>query len=288
LAIFSGCKHIDDNINGNDKRITFTGTASDGEVYSLKVANNEVKEGDNYELFVKSKGKTSCTGKVKAVESSVEGTILILAPSKAPATTFNVTVYNLTITVIVGTITYDDKSKSVAPGAFAIGSEKQYIDDRGNTITIPGGAVSCAMRVVSFTHGTPWTNDSRAMDPNKILGIPDYDPDARINYITLGNAGVIVLEFGVYITDGPGNDIYVFEIGPDVEATKVEISENLANWIYVGDAYGSLSGVDINGKIPAGGKYRYVRLTDLITYQGGEWAGADVDAVAIMYPSLIK
>jgi len=155
-----------------------------------------------------------------------------------------------------------------------------FTDTRGNQVTIPGGAKSCATRVVEFIHGAPWTSDPRAMDPQEILGAPDYDKAKDTNYVTLGNNGVIVLEFDVYIYDGPGNDIYVFEIGPDVEATKVEVSNDLVNWIYVGDADGSISGVDMNGKVPADGRYKYVRLTDLVTVRGGSWAGADIDAVA--------
>ena len=155
-----------------------------------------------------------------------------------------------------------------------------FKDSRGNEVTIPGGAKSCAIKVVSFTPGNPWTSVANAMDPKEILGAPDYISVDDGNFITLGNYGEIVLEFGVYLYDGPGNDIYVFEIGPDVEATKVEVSNDLKNWIHVGDAAGSISGVDMNGKVPADGKYKYVRLTDLCTVKGGTWPGADIDAVA--------
>jgi hypothetical protein len=188
----------------------------------------------------------------------------------------------------VGTITFTNNTTTTGPGAFAIGSDKEYTDTRGNIVIIPGGAVSCAVRVVSFTHGSPWTADSYAMDPNLILGEPDRDKATgdETNAITLGADGVIIIEFGVYFTDGPGNDIYVFEVGPDVEATKVEVSADLQTWIYIGDAEGSLSGVDFAGKIQTGGKYKYVRLTDLHTYPSGPWPGADIDAVAIMHPTL--
>lgn len=154
-----------------------------------------------------------------------------------------------------------------------------FKDSRGNEVTIPGGAKSCAVKVVKFTKGVPWTTNPKAMDPQDILGTPDYNP-TDLNHLTLGNNGVVVLEFGVYIYDGPGNDIYVFEVGPDVEATKVEVSSDLVNWIYVGDANGSISGVDMNGKVPADGRYKYVRLTDLVTVKGGGTPGADIDAVA--------
>jgi len=158
-----------------------------------------------------------------------------------------------------------------------------FTDSRGNEVVIPYGAMSCATKVISFTHGSPWTSDAKAMDPNKILGAPDYDKQTDENYICLGAYGEIVLEFGVYITEGEGNDIYVFEIGPDVEATKVEVSNDLQNWVYVGDADGSVSGVDMKGKVPVGAKYRYVRLTDMEA-MSSSWTGADVDAVAAVHP----
>ena len=154
-----------------------------------------------------------------------------------------------------------------------------FTDYRDNRILIPGGAKSCVTEVVDFIPGTPWTSDPRAMDPLKIIGAPDYDYYNDENYVTLGKHGVIVLKFDVCIYDGPGKDIYVFEIGPDVEATRVEVSEDGVNWIYVGDAEGSLSGVDMHGKVPADGKYMYVKLTDRDGI-GYSWPGADVDAVA--------
>jgi len=154
-----------------------------------------------------------------------------------------------------------------------------YTDTRGNKITIPGGAKSCATKVINFTPGNPWTSDPLAMNPDDVLGIPDYDSAADKNYLCLGAGGSITLEFSINIVDGEGDDIYVFEIGPAVEATKVEVSNDLVNWIFVGNADGALSGVDLNGKIPVGASYKYVRVTDLAG-GGGSWPGADIDAVA--------
>ncbi|MBR6653418.1 MAG: S-layer homology domain-containing protein [Oscillospiraceae bacterium] len=154
-----------------------------------------------------------------------------------------------------------------------------YTDNRGNQITIPGGAKSCATKVVDFTAGYPWTSDERAMNPEDILGAPDYNASTDENYLCLGAYGSITLEFDIFITDGEGIDIYVFEIGGHVEATKVEVSTDLVTWIEVGTAEGSLCGVDMNGKVPADGKYKYVRITD-IEGQSSSWPGADIDAVA--------
>lgn len=161
----------------------------------------------------------------------------------------------------------------------AADSDVIYTDTRGNKITIPGGADSCATRVVSFTPGESWTKDERAMNEQAVIGIPDYNKDDDTNYLCLGAKGSIVLEFSVDIVDSDGNDIYVFEVGNNVEATKVEVSNDLENWVYVGDVDGSLSGVDLNGKVPSGARYKYVRITD-IKGSGGNWPGADIDAVA--------
>jgi len=173
---------------------------------------------------------------------------------------------------------------TIAPTANAAGKwsldDVIFTDSRGNEVTIPGGAKSCAVEVISFTPGNPWTSDPGAMDSTEILGAPDRRPNSNGEALTLGAGGVVVLRFDVYIYDGPGNDIYVFEVGGLVEATKVEVSDDLVNWIFVGNAAGSISGVDMDGKVPLNGKYQYVRLTDLKTSPTGTWPGADIDAVA--------
>ena len=89
---------------------------------------------------------------------------------------------------------------------------------------------------------------------------------------------MIVLEFSVDIVDNEGLDIYVFEVGPQVEATEIEVSADLREWIYVGKADGSLSGVDLNGKVPEGARYHYVRITD--KGRKSDYSGADITSVA--------
>lgn len=159
-------------------------------------------------------------------------------------------------------------------------------DGRGNKIEIPYGALSCATKLISFTPGNPWTSDSLDMDPDEILGLPDRGTANNGKAITLGAGGIIIVEMGVHFTNGEGMDIYVFEVGPSVEATKVEISDDLKNWFFVGNAEGSLSGVDISGKVPEGSLYKYIRLTDLRTNPGLPYPGADIDAVSVLHPVL--
>ena len=160
-----------------------------------------------------------------------------------------------------------------------------FADAKGDTVRMAVNKLAYATFVVEFIPGNPWTKEPDWQCPKAILGAPVGDIPGEL--ITLGHGGSIVVGFDVYITDGPGNDIIVFEVGPDVEATKVELSNDLINWIEVGIAPGATSGVDINGKIPPGGKYRYLRLTDLKTTKPGPWTGADIDAIAVVHPKKI-
>lgn len=165
---------------------------------------------------------------------------------------------------------------SVAPMVMAAEDPMEemytYTDSRGNEVNVPKN--SFAVKVVEFTPGEKWTKDEKVKDPQTILGIPEE------NNLCLGKYGTIVLEFDVDIVDNEGMDIYVFETGPQVEPTKVEVSVDGKEWIHVGDADGSLSGVDLNGKVPEGGRYHYVRITDLGKYGNSDYPGADIKAVA--------
>ena len=156
----------------------------------------------------------------------------------------------------------------------------EYIfkDSRGNEVIVP--PIAFATRVVDTYTVKKWTTHADCKDPDNILG-PPYDENGKGNgcYV-LGNYGWIVLEFGVDIVDNEGMDIYVFEIGNEVEPTKVEVSVDGSEWIYVGDADGALSGVDLAGKVPEGARYHYVRITDLGTDNNRDWPGADINAVA--------
>jgi len=165
---------------------------------------------------------------------------------------------------------------SLAPMAMAVEDPMKetyiYTDSRGNEVEVPVNAF--ATRVVSFSWGEKWTKDPDHMTPENILGTPEGEN------LCLGKKGQIVLEFSVDIVDNEGLDIYVFEVGPDVEPTSVEVSVDGSEWIYVGDADGSLSGVDLNGVTPKGARYHYVRITDLGKFGNSNHPGADIVAVA--------
>ena len=138
-----------------------------------------------------------------------------------------------------------------------------------------------ASYVVDFKHGDPWMNDTAHTDPKIALGLPDYKEigSNSIGDLCMGKNGVLTLGFDIYINDGEGNDIYVFEVGGYVEETKVEVSNDLKKWYEIGYVSGNKAGLDLNGKIPEGSEFCYVRLTDSGKNPNGDWPGADIDAV---------
>ena len=67
---------------------------------------------------------------------------------------------------------------------------------------------------------------------------------------------------------GSGNsnlDLWIFEIGPDIEDTFVDVSKDGSTWFSVGAVTGSTRGVDIDAfGFGTSDFFSYVRLTDNI------------------------
>lgn len=168
---------------------------------------------------------------------------------------------------------------AMLPGTALAANTYTFKDRQGNSVTVPVNAF--AKRVVSFSHGNPWTHRAEQQKTSNILGLPDRTGNNNTSKgdLCLGTGGVVVLEFDMVFYDGPGMDIYVFEVGPSVEATAVAVSNDLITWYEAGSVAGKTAGIDLKGKIPAGGSFRYVRLTDLKKDSTGDWPGADIDAV---------
>ena len=154
-----------------------------------------------------------------------------------------------------------------------------FTDRNGNEMMAPVRAF--ASEVIEFIPGSPVTSYENQKDPNVTLGVPDRTGDrtTSVGDCNLGKGGVLVLGYDVAIYDGDGLDIYVFEVGDDVEDTLVEVSDDLVTWYEVGVAAGATAGVDMNGKVPEGARFRYIRLTDQGSHGSGSWPGADIDAV---------
>lgn len=154
-------------------------------------------------------------------------------------------------------------------------------------INFPGGVSSFADSVVSYdpAFGGGAVPTATYQDTSQALGAPNYPEGTDPEYVSLGAGGRIVLKFTNNSLTGSGNsnqDLWIFEIGPDVEDTFVDISKDGSTWFSVGKVTGATKGVDIDffGFGPSD-FFSYVRLTDDIALDAtsGSTVGADIDAV---------
>ena len=164
---------------------------------------------------------------------------------------------------------------------------RDYQDGARGTVTLPQGERSFADVVVSYTQGTGEIEES-ARDPQATLHAPDYSGDVDDgSFLSLGCDGSVVLQFtdnALIDVDGP--DLYVFEVGPNVEGMGLAISEDGTTWTELGDISGGRSAVDLAGEVPPDTNFRFVRLTDDGIDCGTRFAGSDIDAVAAIGSTL--
>lgn len=156
-------------------------------------------------------------------------------------------------------------------------------------VEFPQGLSSFADVVASYDpvikSGQPSAANRNSADT---VGAPNYAGQAS-KYASLGDGGSITLEFVDNRLTGSGDnkkDLWVFEVGPDVEDTFVEISKNGNLWTPVGKVFGSTSGIDIDAYgFGPNDRFRFVRLTDDGNEgdQGGASVGADIDAVGAIF-----
>lgn len=159
-------------------------------------------------------------------------------------------------------------------------------DEQGNVISFEVGPSAFADTVVSFAPGDPWSDQNRSQG-RLALGLPDYKRGHGISTaITLGCEGVIELQFtDNVLVDRTGPDLHVFEVGPDVEQTFVAVSTDGKSWRDVGGIEGGTASVDIRSVADSGDVFRFVRLTDDGRDCGGNYPGADIDAVGAIHAS---
>ena len=154
-------------------------------------------------------------------------------------------------------------------------------------IDFPGGAASFADSVVSYNpaFGGGAVPTAPFQDASQALGAPNFPEGADPEYVSLGAGGRVVLRFTNNSLTGSGNsnlDLWIFEIGPDVEDTFVDISKDGSTWSSVGAVTGSTRGVDIDAfGFGTSDFFSFVRLTDNIALDAtsGTTVGADIDAV---------
>ena len=156
-----------------------------------------------------------------------------------------------------------------------------YSDGKKGTVTLPLGELSFADSVHAFTMGDAAPQES-ARNPEAALAAPNYQGNNNDgSFTTLGCGGVLDLAFtDNALVDVPGPDLYVFEVGPDVEGTILAISVDGTAWSDVGEISGGRAEVDIAAVAEPETSYRFVRLTDDGVKCSGNFPGADIDAVA--------
>lgn len=160
-----------------------------------------------------------------------------------------------------------------------------YTDSQGTTITFQEGDRAFADEVVANEPGNPWTSLAAHQNPQQTLGPPNYERTGNETTYTLGCGGSLTVAFrDNVIRDAPGADLHIFEVGPQVEAFSVAISEDGETWLEVGVVRGQPASVDIAAVATSGAIYRYVRLVDQRSYCPGEWPGADIDAIGTLAP----
>jgi hypothetical protein len=160
-----------------------------------------------------------------------------------------------------------------------------------NGIEFPSGLVSFVDAVVSYSPVGFGVPTAPHRNPLTALGRPDYNGDNNCTgdptctFVSLGVGGNIVLQFVDNSLTGSGNsnpDLHIFEIGPDIEDTFVDISTDGVDWVSIGKILGSTASIDIDqfGFGPTDYFY-FVRLTDdpnegAVT---GIQVGSDIDSV---------
>ena len=176
---------------------------------------------------------------------------------------------------------------------FAVASPAHAVfigNSQGGT-DFPQGAISFADTLVSLSYtaslpSLPFQGGINA------LGLPNYAGNnncvsqANCTFVSLGSGGSIVLRFDdnkLTGSDSNALDLWVFEVGPNVEDTFVDISKDGVTWSSIGKVFGSTAGIDIDAfGFTLADQFGFVRLTDDPNEGGsgsGGSVGADIDAV---------
>lgn len=180
---------------------------------------------------------------------------------------------------------------SLAASLLALGGTQAQAVVIGG-VDFPQGLVSFADAVVSFTPGAAGMPSEPYLGEANALGAPNYAgsagcaSQAACTFLSLGAGGALVLRFDDNVLTGSNSnafDLYVFEVGPNVEDTTVDLSIDGLTWLSVGSVTGSTRGIDIDAfGYDASSAFRYVRLIDVVNEGGtgnGGSVGADIDAL---------
>jgi hypothetical protein len=176
-----------------------------------------------------------------------------------------------------------------AAGLLAAGSANAVVI---GGVEFPQGAVSFADSVISYQPGLAGADPTLPYQGAfNALGVPDYASgntcatQADCTFVSLGVGGALVVRFDDNVltgSDSTADDLWIFEIGPDVEDTTVDVSVDGLTWLSVGAVGGSTRGIDIDAfGFGSSSAFRYVRLIDVANEgaTSGATVGADIDAV---------
>jgi PEP-CTERM motif len=181
----------------------------------------------------------------------------------------------------------------------SMGSQAVVIGNSQGGTDFPQGAASFADAVVSYALGGGGVSAPH-QGPANAAGLPNYTGDnscasqAACTFVSLGDGGSVTLRFDDNRLTGSGSnalDLWVFEVGPDIEDTFVEISKDGITYTPVGKVFGSTAGIDIDAfGFGVSDEFAFVRLTDDTSEggQSGSTAGADIDAVGAISTVLVR
>ena len=138
-----------------------------------------------------------------------------------------------------------------APSASAV-----FIGNSQGGAEFPEGAVSFADAIVDYAPGMvgndptePYRGESNALNVPDFAGASTCDSQLECTFVSLGDGGSITLRFVDNALTGSDNsdiDLWVFEVGGEIEDTFIEISTDGIVWSPVGKVFGNVAGVDID------------------------------------------
>ena len=162
-------------------------------------------------------------------------------------------------------------------------------------ILFPEGNVSFADVIVSYTPGGGFSGSPSAFcqDSTRALGAPNYVSGTCNGYVSLGDSGVLIVQFTNNALTASGTadaDLHIFEIGAQVEDMFIAISEDGTNWIDFGELDGQPTSIDIDASpsVSLGTQYSFVRIIDgNENLSGSVYAGADIDAIGAISTTVV-
>lgn len=156
-----------------------------------------------------------------------------------------------------------------------------YLIYGGGRVQFIGGDRAFATKVVDATMKNELNPQG---NPQAALGRPDCVLKDDKGYYSIGCRGELVLNFeNIPITEGPGPDFYIMEVGDAPEPADLFLSVDGEDWLWVGVTTGGVEPIDITGRVAPKTAYQFLKIRDLGDRCYGTQPGADIDAVAAVW-----